>query len=189
MKTSQTGVDLIKSFEGCRLTAYKPVASEKYWTIGYGHYGADVIVGMTISQTRAEELLKGDLERFERAVTKLGIGLNQNQFDALVSFAYNCGEGNLKKLCAGRTKEQIAQAIPLYNKGADKKVLAGLVRRRAAEQALFLKGTPNQKTSAEIAQEVLAGNWGNGTERREKLTAAGYDYSAVQKEVNRILRG
>ena len=85
MKTSQIGVDLIKSFEGCRLAAYKPVPTEKYWTIGYGHYGADVVPGIKITQAQAEAYLKKDLERFENAVTRTGLALNQNQFDALVS--------------------------------------------------------------------------------------------------------
>lgn len=140
MKTSQKGIALIKQFEGCRLQAYKPVSTEKYWTIGYGHYGADVSPGQIITQAQAEAYLIYDLERFERAVDALGLPLNQHQHDALVSFAYNCGIGNLKKLCEGRTLSQIADKMLAYNKGSGK-VLAGLTRRREAERTLFLTGT------------------------------------------------
>ena len=153
MKTSQRGVDLIKSFEGCRLAAYKPVPTEKYWTIGYGHYGADVVPGIKITQAQAEAYLKKDLERFENAVTRTGLSLNQNQFDALVSFAYNCGEGNLKKLVSGRSLPQIANALLSYNKGGGR-VLAGLTRRRNAERELFLTGSSSG--SAPLTSEVPA---------------------------------
>lgn len=137
MKTSETGIDLIKKFEGCRLTAYKPVATEKYYTIGYGHYGADVAPNMKITQEQADAFLVSDLKRFEESVNATKMILNQNQFDALVSFTYNCGAGNLKKLVANRTLAQIADALLSYNKGGGK-VLTGLVRRRQAERALFL---------------------------------------------------
>ena len=101
MKISQEGIDLIKSFEGLRLKAYKALPTEKYFTIGYGHYGEDVKEGMTITQKQAEDLLKKDLERYERYVDKYAgnLALNQHERDALVSFCYNCGAGNLKKLC------------------------------------------------------------------------------------------
>ena len=65
MKTSNKGINLIKSFEGLRLRAYKPVSTEKYYTIGYGHYGADVTANMVITETQAIEYLKKDLEKFE----------------------------------------------------------------------------------------------------------------------------
>ena len=137
MKTSNNGIELIKQFEGCRLTAYKPVATEQYYTIGYGHYGPDVTPGMNISQADANEFLRRDLGKFELYVTKTGLQLNQNQFDALVSFTYNCGPGNLKRLVNGRSLSQIADALLKYNK-AGGKVMKGLTRRREAERALFL---------------------------------------------------
>lgn len=151
-KASQVGLSLIKSFEGCRLTAYKPVPTEKYWTIGWGHHGPDVKQGMTITQAQADDMLVRDLAKFEayvndQAYVPITDKLNQNQFDALVSFCYNCGPGNLKKLCAGRTIEQIAQNITAYNK-AGGKVLTGLVRRREAELILF-----NKKEGKAVAQE------------------------------------
>lgn len=141
MKTSQNGINLIKQFEGCRLEAYKALPTEKYFTIGYGHMGEDVKQGMIISQAKAEELLKKDLEKFEKSVTTATAkysGLNQNQFDALVSFTYNCGAGNLAKLLEGRTLAQVADAMLKYNKAGGKE-LAGLTRRRKAERELFIK--------------------------------------------------
>ena len=149
MKISEKGLALIKSFEGCRLTAYKPVAGEKYWTIGWGHYGADVKEGMTITQARADELLELDIVAYENEVEKTCkyLNLNQNQFDALVSFTFNCGAKNLQRLTADktRTKEEIAEHITAYNKGAGGVVLAGLVKRREAEKELFLAPDNTEK--------------------------------------------
>ena len=136
MKTSQNGINLIKKFEGCRLKAYKCAAG--VWTIGYGHT-AGVKSTNVITQEQAEEYLREDLERFEKNVEKYNYryNWNQNEFDALVSFAFNIG--NIDKLTADgtRTKKQIAEKIPLYNKAAGK-VLSGLTKRRQAEKELFL---------------------------------------------------
>lgn len=142
-KISATGLQLIKKFEGCRLYAYKPVSTEKYWTIGWGHYGPDVKAGSTITQAQADTMLVNDMARYEGPVNDpdyvpITGELNQNQFDALVSFCYNCGAGNLKYLCKGRTASQIAQSILKYDK-AGGNVLAGLTRRRKAEVELFQK--------------------------------------------------
>lgn len=147
MKINDAGLKLIEESEGCRLTAYKPVAAEKYWTIGYGHYGKDVYQGMRITQAQAEVYLKSDVARFETAVNNLNRTWTENQFSALVSFCYNCGEGNLKTLCKNRTADEISSKILLYNKGADGKVLNGLVRRRKAEKELFQSGSTTVKTS------------------------------------------
>ena len=135
MRTSEKGIALIKSFEGCKLTAYLCPAG--VWSIGYGHT-AGVTQGQTITQAQADSFLKSDLEKYEKYVNATGLTLNQNQFDALVSFTYNCGAGNLKKLIANRTLPEIADAMLLYNKGGGK-VLTGLVRRREAERKLFLE--------------------------------------------------
>lgn len=140
MRTSQNGIELIKRFEGCRLTAYKPVKAERYYTIGYGHYGPEIYDGMKITQAQADALLIEDLKKFENAVRSTKLALTQNQFDALVSFTYNCGAGSLKTLVKNRTINQIADALLLYNKGSGK-VLAGLTRRRQAERTLFLSGS------------------------------------------------
>lgn len=137
MVTSNRGIEFIKAFESCRLTAYKALPQELYYTIGYGHCGPDVTEGMTITAADAEEFLRRDLGHFEAHVSRLKFELTQDQFDALVSFAYNCGAKNLRKLTTGRTISQIADAMLLYNK-AGGKVLKGLTRRREAERALFL---------------------------------------------------
>ena len=137
MRTSKATLDKIAEFEGIRLKAYKPVAAEKYWTIGVGHYGPDVTEGMTITRQQAMDLFDKDIKKFEDYVTATGLTLNQGQFDALVSFTYNCGPGNLAKLIKGRNSQQIADAMLLYNKGSGK-VLPGLTRRRKWERELFL---------------------------------------------------
>ena len=135
------GLALIKKFEGCRLKAYKPVPTEKYWTIGWGHYGPDVQEGQTITQAQADAMLAADCQRFADAVDNpafcpLTSQLNANQRDALISFTFNCGAGCLKTLCKGRTLGQICAAMALYDK-SNGKPLAGLTRRRKAEQELF----------------------------------------------------
>ena len=150
MKISQTGLNLIKQFEGCHLTAYKdPVGIP---TIGYGHTKG-VKLGQKITQAQADEYLKQDIASSEKAVSKYKYDYNQNQFDALVSFTFNCGAANLKKITdnGNRTLAQISARLPNYNK-ASGKVLAGLTRRRAAEKALFdtpVKETPNNSTNEE----------------------------------------
>lgn len=142
MNISEQGIALIKSFEGCRLTAYKAVNTEKYYTIGWGHYGADVKAGQTISQGEADALLLSDLQRFVKYTNTYTacLNLNQDQFDALVSFCYNCGPGTLKKLVAGRTLDEIAEHITDYTKSGGK-ILKGLERRRQQEKEMFCKGS------------------------------------------------
>ena len=146
MKTSSNGLKLIKRFEGCQLKAYK--CASGVWTIGYGHaYG--VKSTNVITQAKAEELLVEDLEKFEKRVDKYKTtyNWNQNEYDAMVSFAFNIG--NIDQLTANgiRTKEQIAEKMLLYNR-AGGKVLSGLNERRKAERELFLtKVAPVQPIS------------------------------------------
>ncbi len=143
-------LEMIRQFEGCRLTAYKCPAG--VWTIGYGHT-AGVKEGQTITQAQADAFLISDCQKFadyvdNPAYVPTTAGLNDNQRDALISFAYNCGAGNLKTLCKGRTAAQISSAILLYNK-AGGIVLPGLTKRRRAEQKLFntpVSGTSNAGT-------------------------------------------
>lgn len=138
MKISDQGIALIKRFEGLRLKAYKPVPSEKYYTIGYGHYGKDVNADMAITEAQAEAYLRRDLLTAEKAVNGLSITrlMTQGQYDALVSFTFNCGSANLRTLTNGRSLNTIGEKLILYNKAGGKK-LEGLVRRRKAEQDLF----------------------------------------------------
>ena len=159
MKISQVGIDLIKSFEGCVLTAY--LCPSNVWTIGYGHT-TGVYQGQTITKEQAEQYLKEDIVRYENYVNNTGLSLNQNQFDALVSFTYNCGSGNLKKLIANRSLAEIAEAMLLYNK-SNGKTLSGLVRRREAERKLFLTPVNQQSSSnTEVKEnEPIAESGGN----------------------------
>ena len=140
MRTSQKGIDLIKKLEGCRLEAYKCPAG--VWTIGYGHTKG-VQNGQKITQAQAEEFLIEDLKVYEKAVEScVKVPLSQNQFDALVSFCYNCGSGALKTstllrlLNEGKYSEAGEQFLR-WNK-AGGKVLVGLTRRREEERELFL---------------------------------------------------
>lgn len=157
---SNNGVNLIKKYEGCRLTAYKCVSTEQYYTIGWGHYGKDVVKGQTISQAQADQLLLLDLQKYVGYVNNTEYcpvtdKLTQNQFDALVSFTYNCGAGNLKTLCKNRSITEIGNALPLYNKSGGK-ILAGLIKRRNEEKELFFS-TENKTTYAE--EKAAAAAW------------------------------
>lgn len=145
MRASENGINLIKQFEGCRLTAYQD--SVGVWTIGYGWTqpvdGKPVAKGMVITQQKANQLLTEGVAQYEKGVTNLvAVSLNQNQVDALVDFAYNLGvnalKGStlLKKLNAG-DYAGVANEFTKWNK-AGGKVMNGLTRRREAERALFL---------------------------------------------------
>ena len=144
MRTSSRGIQLIKSFEGCRLTAYRDANS--VWTIGWGATNADKAVtgktiksGLTITQPTAEKWLIESLKRkYEPLVEKYEntYHWNQNQFDALVSFAYNIGSIDQLTNEGKRDKETIARKILEYNKSGGR-VLQGLIRRRKAEHDLF----------------------------------------------------
>lgn len=137
MKISDAGINLIKRFEGCRLEAYQD--SAKVWTIGYGHTGG-VYKGQVISQMEADVLLRQDLVKAELAVSKYDNKYHwtQNQFDALVSFAFNIGSINQLTAKGTRSISEISAKIPAYRK-AGGKVLSGLVKRRQAEKELFNK--------------------------------------------------
>lgn len=149
MKTSSAGIDLIHSFEQCRLTAYPDPGSAdgNPYTIGWGSTGPGIKKGTVWTQLQADLRFIEDLKRFEAGVTALlaGAPTTQNQFDALVSFAYNVGTGSLRsstllrKHLAGDKVGAQAQ-FARWNKN-DGKVMNGLVRRRAAEAALYGKRT------------------------------------------------
>jgi lysozyme len=149
-RINEAGKAIIKQFEGLRLEAYLCPAG--VWTIGWGHTGRNVLPGSKITEHQAESILDVDLDRFERDVEALtqGCSLNENEFSALVSFAFNVGsdiddddkaEGLgdstlLKKLKAGDRAGAAAEFMKWVN--AKGRVLPGLVRRRAAERRLFL---------------------------------------------------
>jgi lysozyme len=140
LRTGAKGIALIKSFEGLELRAYKCPAD--VLTIGYGSTGPHVKPNMVITEKQAEDLLRQDLVRFERAVTRLvTVPISQNQYDALVSFTFNLGEGNfsrstLLKRVNARDFSGAQKEFAKWNR-AGGIVLAGLTRRRAAEAKLF----------------------------------------------------
>lgn len=138
---SERGLEFIARWEGCVLHAYDDGTG--VWTIGIGHT-AGVKPGQTITRARALELLRQDAAHAVAAVNSLGLKLSQPEFDALVSFAFNCGPG---ALTGGVSKNlhvhnpQAAMATLREYDHAGGRVLTGLVRRRAAESALFLHGS------------------------------------------------
>ena len=142
-KLTQPDIDRIKQFEGLRTKAYKPVPTEKnytekYYTIGYGHYGADVKPAMTVTKQQAEELLAKDISKFQSFVNNLGVCTTYPQFAALVDFAFNLGTSALgtstllKKIKAGADEKEIRNQFSrwVYSNGTK---LPGLVKRRQWE--------------------------------------------------------
>lgn len=148
---------LIKQWEGLRLDAYQDVAG--VWTIGYGHTGPEVGAGQRIDEAAAETILRRDLQRFEDAVDRLvTAALNDNQFGALVSFAFNVGERALetstllRKLNAG-DYDAVPVELVKWNR-AGGKVVTGLINRRAAEVGLWAKGSFVSSNTAPVAPPV-----------------------------------
>lgn len=139
MTISDAGLALIKAAEGLRLSAY--LCPARVWTIGYGTTKG-VKPGDTITEAQAEDMLRADVAKFERAVTDaVRVPITQGQFDALVSLAYNIGAAALRKSTLLRllneSKYSLAAAqFDRWNR-AGGRVLAGLTKRRAAERALF----------------------------------------------------
>ncbi|NCC99985.1 MAG: lysozyme [Bacteroidia bacterium] len=139
MRTSTKGINLIKQYERCRLTAYKD--SVGIWTIGYGHTSG-VKQGDTCTADQAESYFKSDLRTAENAINTMGVELTQNQFDALVSFVFNLGVGNFKsstlykKIKANPNDPTISDEFSKW-KYAGGKELTGLLNRRNAESGLY----------------------------------------------------
>lgn len=142
MNISDKGLALTKASEGLVLTAYPdPGTHGDPWTIGYGHTGPEVHQGMSVSPSEAEELLRNDLAIFEAAVSHMAPVCTQGQFDALVDFAFNCGRKNLQgsTLLRLHNAGEYGAASNEFGKWthAAGHVLPGLVKRRAAEAALY----------------------------------------------------
>ena len=140
MNTSKKGREFIESFEGLRLEAYQD--SGGVWTIGYGHTGfvdgLPIGEGMTITREKADELFSNALTTFEkRATERLMFSPSQCEFDAMVSFAYNCGAGAIIKT---NDKISLIQNCILYIHDARGNALKGLMRRRISEARLFFNG-------------------------------------------------
>ena len=162
MKTNRAGIELIKAWEGVRLTAYPdPATGGEPWTIGYGHTSAAgeprVFKGMTIHIDEANAILERDLVKYEAAVSKLlKRNPNENQFSAMVSLCFNIGPGNMAKSSVVRLFNAgdipgAANAFRMWNKAAGK-VMKGLENRREAERQLFLR--PVQADATDPAPHV-----------------------------------
>lgn|SRR5574341_287072 len=152
MKTNANGLALIRQWEGCKLTAYKDVVG--VWTVGFGHTSMagppKVTPGLKLTQAEADDLLVMDLIRYEVAVLRaLKRDPSDNQFSAMVSLCYNIGENAfaassvVKHFNAGDTAKA-ANAFLMWRKARNPKtgnleVVQGLLNRRQAEMALFLK--------------------------------------------------
>lgn len=186
MSLSDSGLDLIKSFEGLSLKACKAIPTEKYYTIGYGHYGADVKAGQTITESEALNLLRTDVKLFENTVNSaIKVKVTQNQFDAMVSLCYNIGVGafqssdlveflNNKKFWYG------AAEFPLWRK-AGGSILIGLQNRRAKELSLFAVGmdvsltdSMNVRTGAGTSYKIKKVNQLTADGKRKATTTNTY---------------
>lgn len=191
-EATQKCLEMIKQFEGCVLHAYKCLPSEDYYTIGYGHYGI-TDSNMSITEEQAEKYLKIDLLTVYDALEDYDRYYNftDYEYDALVSFCYNLGAGIMSQLTQNytRNKVEIADAILRYNKSGNS-VVSGLVIRRNHEYKLFTKGIyPDGSSSADtidesttlgnIVDRIIAGEFGNGEDRKEKL------YNTIQNLVNK----
>jgi len=141
-KINKAGLDLVRNFEGLRLKAYPdPGTGGDPWTIGYGHTGPDVHPGLVWTQDQSTDALIADLATAEAFVALKAPVCTDNQFAALVSFAFNCGRANLgsSSLLRFHNQKDYAAAKLQFGKWvhAAGRVLPGLVRRRAAEAALY----------------------------------------------------
>lgn len=153
-KTSQSGINLLKELEGCRLEAYK--CSAGVWTIGYGHTGKTINMNTKITQAEAENFLKIDLEYFEKGVNNaVKVGINQNQFDSLVCFSYNVGlsafqsSTMLRKINMNKFKEVPKEFKKWVYAGKTK--IKGLEIRREKEIKLWNKKEEGREMLLKIA--------------------------------------
>ena len=136
MKLDSRGLQFIRSLEGCKLTAYHDIGGTL--TIGIGHTGKDVKVGMTITEEQAMSIFKKDIAKFEKHVNKYHdiYNFNQNQFNALVSFAFNIGNIDQLTKNGTRTLQEISNKLTAYTY-CNGKYSSGLYNRRRKEQQLF----------------------------------------------------
>lgn len=164
MRISQNGINLIKRYEGCKLVAYKCAAGVP--TIGYGHT-AGVKMGQKITQTQADSYLREDVAKYEAKVMKYydKYKFNQNEFDALVSFAFNIGSIDQLTANGTRSKSIIAEKMLSYCKAAGK-TNAGLQRRRKEERKLFITSCSSTNVNTNNATEVSS-----RTSYKVKITA------------------
>lgn len=182
MEVNAKGLELIKSLEGCKLTAYK-LKGETNYTIGYGHSSKDIKKGQTITQAVADTYLKSDLAKFEKYVEKnTKFNLNENQFSALVSYTYNRGYKGFNELMSNsKTLSNLSDNIVKYW-GSNKNYKDSLIKRRKKEQALF--NTPINNVSCETLTvpkpPLKRGSMGLRVEQLQKcLSKLGYGFPVI----------
>ena len=200
MRMSAAGLAVVKEFEGLRLKAYKCPAA--VWTVGYGHTSAAgnpiVTPELVITNAEAEQILERDMVQYEDGVRKfVKVELTQNQFDALVDFAYNAGVGALqkstllKKVNAGKFDEVPAEFMK-WTKGGGKE-LPGLVRRRRAEVKLW-RGldteapVPTSQARFQPDQPKASKSITQSKEANAAVAAGGLGTIAVVQEVMPMVR-
>lgn len=195
-EASKKCIEMIKNFEGFRDRPYKCSENEQYYTIGYGHYGI-TNPNMKIDKSTGERFLLEDLEKTYEALEWYDdiYHFSDNEYDALVSFAFNIGGVNQLTQSGTRNKYEIANAMLKYvTDGVN--VLEGLVKRREIEHNLFVNGvypsdivvnsnidTPVAKiglddTIEHLVDDIILGKYGNGEDRKNAI------YDAVQELVN-----
>ncbi len=184
MNVNDKGLGLIQKYEGFRARAYRDAVG--VWTIGFGHTSMagspQVKPGMTVSRERAAQILETDIQRFSEGVAAaLTAEVNDNQFSALVSFAYNVGLGNFRKsgvLAAVNAGDHrvVPRRLALWNK-AGGRVLPGLVARRAAEAALYAE-TPETKLP-DVLKPIVEEAKGKALARSKTAWSAGLAATAA----------
>ena len=168
MRISQKGIDLIKKYEGCILQSYDDYSNQIVnagdiysgtLTIGFGHT-ENVYAGQTITEDQANEMLISDMVKYSEEVQEvinegtITFEYTQNMFDALVSFDYNLGQGNLRTLCRNRDKQTVADKMLLYiNPGSVWE--KGLLKRRQAERDLFLSDSEKTENTPQAASQNI----------------------------------
>ena len=197
MMTSEAGIALIQEFEGRRLTAY--VCPAGVMTIGYGHTSVagppTVEEGMRISKQQALDILRSDLHKFESGVSSIvKVDLTQSQFDVLVSFAFNCGLGALRKstllkrVNAGKFDAAPAELMKWTRGGG--KVLPGLVRRRRAEVEVWrsLPGGEPDGSRVQPDQPVASKSIAQSKEANAAVLAGGASAFAAAQEIILVIQ-
>ena len=194
MKPNAATIALIKSFEGCRLTAYKDIAG--VWTIGYGLTtgalpGVSVSQGMVITQMQAEEYLTQTLEIFGNKILPMMTRKpTPNQFGAMLSLAYNAGTGGFRKSTVLRkfnadNLSDAAAAFAMWNK-AGGKIVRGLVRRRAAESALFLADSNDQVYADAVTVDEPTNTASGSTTMQASVVTVGSGVGAAVTAVSSL---